>query len=161
MEHELYAKWGLSDLRGEDLEILTKAIESGEPFRAYIETRESFVYATIDRASTNGDIVIEAEKHMDSLEDGDIIADALWDLYGDIFVDENHHDAMVDAAYEAGCDDTTYATGEFRGEAGATISDVLRVLDELENEVEKKGDVMFENIKAVVKDYMIEHGLGF
>lgn len=160
MEHELYAKWGLSDLRGEDLETLTKAIESGEPFRAYIETRESFVYAAVDRATTNGDITIEAEKHMDSLEDGDIIEDALWDLYGDI-IDADHHDAMVDAAYEAGCEDTVYARGVFRGEDGATISDVLRVLDELENEVEKKSDVMYEEIKTVVKGYMIEHGLGF
>lgn len=142
-------KWGLSDLYPEEEKILRKAISDRRTFDTdWVECQKEICSF---RLITDGNVItIQASASMDDFED--LIYDALDE---DIEFTEEQLETLWD--YWNDCTDISTDVMSERTINLTTYDEIMKILDELQNENDKQLNEWFEIIKSWLKEVVKEN----
>ena len=139
-------KWGATDFYDDDLkQSLGELIASGEPFKTdSIDSRKEIFGWSLSRKYVGGPMTIHTWAAMD--EEGDLVYDALPD---GVDLDEEEVEEILDLY------DGVFETGQEQEiDGSATLDDVLKKVDELIDDDEQYLQENFEQMKAIVTEYL-------
>ena len=147
------SKWGLTDLYAEAEKLLREAIDSGEDFTTgWWTCKKECRSARYTRK--NGKMTVEVCCDIDSLNEGDLVYDAVYHIYHEEReVTDEQMEEILDLAWFYDLSDGVSVSGTI-SKNKVSFDTAMQTTAYLENKAEKQLDQYFDRLCAIVREVM-------